>query len=254
MEEIGKYSTTYQSTACPGCGLYGVNTAIKQAWAELKLKPEDIVMTYDIGCNGNEASTFKVYGLKSLHGRALAAAIGVAQARDDLTVMSMAGDGGALQEGIQHLIAAVRNDLNITFLLTNNLEFALTTGQYTATVPKGRVSKTAPWGVKEIPINPCSLVLTLGGTFAGRVFAGELIQMKEVIKAAIKHRGFSFIEVYQPCVTFNKVNTFDWYKARVKDVTTMKGYDKTDREKALKLSQQVDKEIPIGLLFHENTQ
>ncbi len=242
------YNTNYNPTWCPGCGNFGIWTALKNALAELGIEPRNLVIVYDIGCIGNMASTIKCYGFHSLHGRALPVAVGVKLANPKLTVLAIAGDGGAYGEGTNHFIHSARYNSDVLFLVANNRSFSLTTGQASPTSDLGFVTKTTPFGEVKQPINPIALSLSSGASFVARGVAFEPKDLTEIIKQAIQHKGFSHIDILQQCVTLNKVNTIDWYKKRIYKLRNNKTNNlKLAFDKALETEK-----IPVGVFYKKD--
>ncbi|MBU4360271.1 thiamine pyrophosphate-dependent enzyme [Candidatus Parcubacteria bacterium] len=246
------YSTNYKPTWCPGCGNFGIWVALKNALAELGIESRNVVITYDIGCIGNMASTIKCYGFHSLHGRALPVAVGAKLANPKLTVIAVAGDGGAYSEGTNHLIHTARYNADVVYIVANNRSFSLTTGQASPTSEIGYVTKTTPWGEVKQPINPIALALSAGASFVARGVAFEPKHLMKVIKSAIQHKGFSHIDVLQQCVTLNKVNTVEWYKKRMYKLQDNPEHSgKIDNLKsAFDKALESDK-LPIGIFYQQ---
>lgn len=240
------YNTSYKPTWCPGCGDFGIWTAIKQALAELEIPSHKVVIVYGIGCAGNMANTIKCYAFHSLHGRALPVAVGAKLANKDLTVIAVAGDGDQYGEGGNHLLHTARYNADINLIVANNQSFSLTTGQASPTSDLGYVSKTTPWGEIKQPINPMALSLSAGSTFVARSLAFDPKHLVETIKSAISHKGFSHVDVLQQCVTFNKVNTIPWYKEHTYQLEA--GHDKQNFEQAMKKASEEEK-MPVGILY-----
>lgn len=249
MAQVEDYNTTVQPTWCPGCGNYGVWNSLKQALVGLNLEPHQVVLTYDIGCSGNMADKVNSYAFKSLHGRTIPVALGVKLANPNLKVISIGGDGGIMEEGINHLMWAARSNYDITVIMHNNQRFGLTTGQPTTTTDKNQPGKTAPWGVVEDSILPAHVALISKATFVARGFAGDPQHLTKLIKDAVKHRGFAFLEVLQPCVTFNKYNTFDWFRKRVYKLEDKKNYDTSNWEKAFEIATDWEEKIATGVIY-----
>jgi 2-oxoglutarate/2-oxoacid ferredoxin oxidoreductase subunit beta len=245
-----EYNTSYKPTWCPGCGDFGIWSAIKNALSELDISPHNVVITYDIGCIGNMASSVKCYGFHSLHGRALPVAVGAKLANPKLTVLSIVGDGGMYGEGTNHLIHSARYNVDVNLIVANNHSFSLTTGQSSPTSQRGYVTKTTPWGEIKKPINPIALSLSSGSSFVARATAFDIKHMTELIKQSIQHNGFSHLDVLQQCVTFNKVNTVQWIKDRVYKLEEG-GYKPNNIKKALDKSLEQDK-LPIGIFYKED--
>jgi len=197
-------NTGKEPTWCPGCGSYGFLTAFKKAIVKSKLLPKDIVVTYDIGCAANMVNLLNVCGFATLHGRSIPTAVGIKMANPRLTVIAQGGEGGILTEGANHLIHAAQRNDNINVIINNNFVFGLTTGQASAGTPKGTKTKTTPQGNPYEPVSAISLVAVAGGTFMARTPALNVEKTAEIILQAIKHPGFSLVEVIQPCVVWTK--------------------------------------------------
>jgi 2-oxoglutarate/2-oxoacid ferredoxin oxidoreductase subunit beta len=188
---------------CPGCGDYSVLTAVQLLMPELDVKPEDLVMVSGIGCSSRFPYYMNTYGLHSIHGRAPAIATGVALARPDLHVWVITGDGDGLSIGGNHLIHALRRNVNLTILLFNNQIYGLTKGQYSPTSEVGKVTKSTPFGSVDHPFNPISLAIGADATFVARTHDMDRKHMQEVFRRAHEHRGSAFVEIYQNCNVFN---------------------------------------------------
>ncbi|MBN2016472.1 2-oxoacid ferredoxin oxidoreductase [Candidatus Dojkabacteria bacterium] len=251
MAQVSDYNTTIEPNWCPGCGNFALWNSLKQALAEMGKEPNEVVITYDIGCAGNMADKLNSYGFKSLHGRTVPVATAIKIANPDLTVISTGGDGGIMEEGVTHLMWAARSNYNITVIMHNNQRFGLTTGQQTVTTKKGEPGKTAPGGIVEESITPAHVALISKATFVARGFAGDPVQLVKLMKAAVKHKGFSFLEILQPCVTFNKVNTFQWFQERVYKLEDKKNYNPSDWDKAFDIAKDVEERIATGILYQD---
>jgi len=231
---------------CAGCGNFSVRIALSQALAELNLQPKDVLLFADVGCGGNGNNWFKTYVFHSLHGRSLPPAIGAKIVNPELTVIAQAGDGGAYGEGLNHLAHACRINVPVVYLVHNNQIYSLTAGQASPATDMGSKTVSTPFGVSEFPVNPLALAISAGASFVARGFSGDIAHLKELIKSAILHKGFAFIDVLQPCVTLNKVNTFAWYKERVYKL------DKPlDKVRAFELALEKER-IPIGIFYEES--
>jgi len=240
--------TGYPPTWCPGCGNWVIGVALKQALVELGYSPDGVVVVFGIGCSGNMNDFLNAYGFHSLHGRAIPNAIGIKLANHKLPVIAVVGDGDCYGEGGNHLIHAARGNHDITVLVHDNRVYGLTTGQVAPTAQKGFKSKSTPRGIIELPFNPLSLTLLAGATFLGQAFAGDAIFLKELIKQAILHKGFSLLNILQPCVTFNKINTYQYYQSRIYKLDN--NYLKENFEEALKKANQLYEErFPIGVIY-----
>jgi len=252
--DINTYNTKEMIQWCPGCGNFGILTAIKMALAELKKQPHEVVISSGVGCNSKIPHYVMTYGFEGLHGRPVPVAEGIKLANHKLTVIAEGGDGDGYQEGIQHFIHVMRRNHDITYIVHDNQLYGLTTGQASATTLLGTKTKTTLHGVIETPLNPILLAIDNGATYIARGFAGDIPHLKELIKGAIAHKGFSLVEVFQPCVTFNKLNTYEWFRERVYKLEEA-GHDSRDkkaaREKAEEEVLTQYKKIPIGLFYKE---
>jgi len=216
----------------------------------MDLKPEEMVVVTGIGCHGRLNNYFNAYGFHALHGRALPVAQGIKLANRQLSVMAISGDGDAYSIGLGHFIHAVRRNVNITYIVVNNMIYGLTQGQTSPTSRKGFVSKSTPFGSKESPLCGPHLALVSGGTFIARGFSGAPKQLIWLLENGIRHNGFSLIEVFSPCVTHNLMNTYDWFRKNTYDVDQATGYDPKSREKAWKFLNDKQK-LAMGLLYQE---
>jgi 2-oxoglutarate ferredoxin oxidoreductase subunit beta len=248
---IKQYETPATNTWCPGCGNYAILMTVKQALAELEIHREDVVAVSGIGCHGKFTDYIKINGIHTIHGRVLPVATGIKLSNDKLTVLGFAGDGDAFNIGIGHFPHAARRNVNMAYIIHNNLIYGLTTGQISPTSKKGFVTKTSPRGEWSIAINPLTQALTSQASYVARVFAGEPMQMKAVLMDAIKHEGFALVDVLQPCVTFNKVNSYQFYKERVYKLEEEK-HDTSDWNKAYSKAEEWGERIPIGAFYKEN--
>jgi len=237
-------------TWCPGCGDYGIWAAIKKALMESGLSAEELVVCFDIGCSGNMADFLKVYGFHTLHGRALPIAEGIKMANHGLKVLVIGGDGGMYGEGMGHFIAACRGNHDITLLVHDNQTYGLTTGQSSPTTTQGVETKSTPQGVIEVPANPMALALTAGAGWVGRSYSGDIPFTTDLLKQALRYKGFSLLDVFQPCVTFNKRNTHQWFQQKTVKLETMEGYSKEDLSIAWKMAQ-MSEQLPIGVLYEK---
>lgn len=240
--ETGKFPTW-----CPGCGNFGIWTALKQALVELNIEPHRTIIVFGIGCSGNESNFIKAYGFHGLHGRTLPVAEGIALANSGLTTIAIGGDGDGYGEGMAHFIHTIRANPNITYIVHDNQVYSLTKGQTSPTSEHGFKTPSTPFGNPDNPINPLTLALTAGAGFVARGFAGDTTQLTALIKSAIQHRGFSLVDVFQPCVTFNATNTFKWFYGKVVKLETLK-HDATNRDAAWKQAQNTDK-LPLGIFY-----
>jgi 2-oxoglutarate ferredoxin oxidoreductase subunit beta len=244
------YNTRVTPTWCAGCGAFSTWSSIKNALVNLKKHPHEVVLTYDIGCSGNMADKLNSYGYKTLHGRSIAIAGGIKIANPDLTVIATGGDGGLLEEGVNHLLWAARSNYDITAMVNNNQRFSLTTGQPTVTTVKGEPGKTAPEGIVEQSINPAHMVLIAGASFVARSFSGDPAQLTQILEAAVKHPGFAYVEVFQPCVTFNDKNTVQWFRDKIKKLEEV-DHNPNSRKQAMEKASLDGENIYTGIIYQD---
>ena len=238
---------------CPGCGDFGVLAAFQKALVELQIQPYSVVTISGIGCSSNLPGYIETYGMHTLHGRALAVATGVKMANHDLTVVVTGGDGDGFGIGGNHFMHTIRRNVDLLYLAMDNQIYGLTTGQVSPTSRIGMKTKSTPFGSVEGPINPIALALAAGGTFVARAFSGDQKHLTDLIKQGLRHKGFAFIDIFSPCVTYNHDNTYPWFKARVKRLEDDPGYDPKNWVMAMEKSQIWGEEIPIGK-FYEDTE
>lgn len=247
MVDIQDFSG-YSPTWCPGCGDWGIGLAIKQAFVQLGYDPSSVAVVFGIGCSGNMNDFLNAYAIHALHGRALPNAIGIKLANHKLPVVAIVGDGDCYGEGGNHLLHACRGNHDITVIVHDNGVYGLTTGQVAPTAQKGFKSKSTPEGIIEVPVNPLALAITSGATFVAQSFAGDVNNTVAMIKAGIKHKGFSLINILQPCVTFNKINTYQYYLKRVYKLGV--DYKKDDFKLAVQKSLEINEEkFPLGVIY-----
>lgn len=245
---IKDFDTVAKPDWCPGCGNFGIQAAVKMALVKLNIEPHNVAMVAGIGCGSKIPHWVDTYGLHTLHGRAIPPAAAVKLANPKLTVLVNAGDGDGYGIGVGHLVHTVRRNIDITYMVHNNMVYGLTKGQATPTSAKGYVSPSTPFGIIEEPLNPIALALSAGATFVARGYSGDVMHLKMLIEEAIKHKGFSLIDIYQPCVTFNKINTYEYFLKNVYKLESEPDYDKTNFEMASKKAWQSDK-LPIGIFY-----
>ncbi|MGB7134667.1 MAG: 2-oxoacid:ferredoxin oxidoreductase subunit beta [Acidobacteriaceae bacterium] len=234
---------------CPGCGDFGVLAAVQKALVELQIPNHQIVTVSGIGCSSNFPGFIETYGMHTLHGRSLPVATGVKMANPDLTVLVTGGDGDGLGIGGNHLTHTIRRNVDLTYIIMDNQIYGLTTGQTSPTSRLGMRTKSTPFGNIEGPLYPITMALAAGATFVARGFSGDQKHLTDLIRQAIQHKGFSFLDVFSPCVTYNKDNTFQWFRPRVKKLEDDANYDSTDWLAAMDKSTVWGEEIPIGKFF-----
>jgi len=246
--------TQAKITWCPGCSNFGILAAFKGAIEDLvknkEIKMEEVVIGSGIGCHGKISDYLDLNSFYGLHGRIVPLLSGVKIANPNLKVIAFSGDGDAYAEGIEHLIHAAKRNIDLTLIVHNNQTFALTTGQFTPTSPKGFKGKSTPEGSEEEPFNPLFLMLSSGATFVARSYALEVRKTQEIIKEAIKHQGFSFIDILQPCLSLN--DTRDYYQKRIYWLDEFRQKDNFDF--ALEKIREWNNKIPLGIFYQIKKQ
>lgn len=214
---------------CPGCGDFSIQAAIQKACAANGLEPEELALVTGIGCSGRLSGYIKSYGFHSTHGRSLPVAQGIKMANQELTVIASGGDGDGFAIGMGHTIHALKRNIDITYIVMDNQIYGLTKGQTSPTSDAGFVTKTTPDGAKENPIAPLKAAMASGATFIAQSLSSDIKGLTAIIQEALNHKGFSFVNVFSPCVTYNKINTYDWYKENIVDIADLEDYDNADR-------------------------
>lgn len=247
--------TPVENTWCAGCGNFGMLQAVKMGLNELVEEGEsdidDFVMSSGIGCHAKIFDYLKMNGFYSIHGRVPPTITGIKVANPQLNVIGFAGDGDAYAEGVSHLIHAAKRNIDVTMVIHDNRVFALTTGQFTPTSPKGFSGKSTPQGSIEDPINPLHLMLASEASFVARGFPGELMHLKDLLKKGVNHPGFAVIDVLQPCVTF--YNLWSYLKESVYKLSE-EGHDEKDFQAAWDKAGETDDQVPIGLFYKEERE
>ncbi|MBU2214021.1 2-oxoacid:ferredoxin oxidoreductase subunit beta [Patescibacteria group bacterium] len=245
---IGDYESGNLCTWCDGCGDYGVLGATKRALVELGLAPHQVLLCFDVGCHGNMSDKLLGYRVHGLHGRVIALAAGASLANPDIPVLAFGGDGACFSEGVGHLVHAIRSNYNMTFVLHNNANYGLTTGQASSLTPKGQKMNTAPHGTVEETINSMDFVFSLNPTFVARGFSGNIRQLTDILKAAVNHRGFSYVDVLQACPAYNKFATHEYLLEKCYDAN-VEGHDSSNFEVARKIAVDTSERISTGVLY-----
>ncbi len=245
---IGDFSTPETPSWCPGCGNFGIISSLKQALLQSGSDPDNTVVVSGIGCGSLMPYWFKTYGVCTLHGRAIPFGTGVKIANHDLRVIVNCGDGDGLGIGAGHFVHFFRRNLDITVIIDNNGVYGLTKGQTSPTAKKGTVTSSTPFGSLEEFTNGEALAITMGATFVARGYTADQKGLTEILKKAIEHKGSSFVNILQPCVIFNKVETYDFYKERV--LTLEKPF--ASRNEAYAFVTTPQEKIPVGIIFEEN--
>ena len=236
----------YEPTWCPGWN-YAIRTALKQALEELNLPPHEVVISSGIGQAAKMPQYIKVNGFNGLHGRALPPAIGIKLANKDLKVIVESGDGDTYGEGGNHFIHTIRRNIDIAHFVHDNQVYGLTKGQASPTTAMGQKTTLQFDGVKLEALNPLTLAMAAGAGFVARGFSGDIPHLVEIMKQAITYRGYALVDILQPCVVWNKVNTFAWYRDRVYHLP--EDYDFTDRDEAFRRASEFGDKIPVGVIY-----
>ena len=231
---------------CPGCGDFKILEALKLALEELGLKPHQVVVASGIGQAAKMPHYLNCHSVNGLHGRALPLATGIKASNRSLTVIAVGGDGDMYGEGGNHFIHAIRRNPDITNIICNNMIYGLTKGQGSPTTPKGTKTTTQPYGVTSNPLNPLLMAISAGVTFAARASALDVERTKEIMKMAIKHKGYSMIDIFQPCVSFNKVNTWQWLAGATRPLDLAR--DASDKLEAMSLAMESEP-YPVGIIY-----
>lgn len=234
---------------CPGCGDYPILKVLKQALAELEIAPENLMMVSGIGQAAKIPHYLRCHAFNGLHGRALPAAFAIQASHPHLTVIAESGDGDMYGEGGNHWTHTVRRNPNITNIVHNNMVYGLTKGQASPTSRRGFVTPVQVGGVILEPFNPLASAIALDASFVARAFIGNQEQTKEILKKAIQHNGYALVDIFQPCVSFNKVNTFAWFKDNT--YTLGNDHDPTDRQAAFRRACEESEgdKLPLGIFY-----
>jgi len=248
--EVTNLTTKAKITWCPGCLNSSILVSFRQAVAELvneeKLQHEKLVVFAGIGCHGKISDYLNINSFTSLHGRLVPAMTGAKCANPALTIVGFSGDGDSYDEGVEHIIHAAKRNSDINLFIHNNRLFALTTGQANAMSPKGFKSKSTPFGSIEEPFNPLLLLLSAGATFVARTYAGDIAGTKKIMQAAIAHKGFSYVDIIQPCLTF--FDTRDYFKERIYWLD--ENFPTNDLKMAMdKAQENKDGKVPLGTFY-----
>lgn len=248
---VQDYLSSVENQWCPGCGNFGILRAVKRALVELKLEPHQVLFVSGIGQAGKFPHYLKCNLLNELHGRALPAAIAAKIVNPELKVVAVGGDGDGYGEGGNHFISAMIRNVQVTYLVHNNQVYGLTKGQASPTSSQGFITKTTLNGAGE-PLNPLALAVASNATFVARSYSADTDHLSQTVSQAIQHKGFALIDILQPCVTYNHVNTYQFYQSRLYKLEDDKNYDPTDRVAAFKKTLEWGEKIPIGIFYKCN--
>ena len=246
LEDYGQYETAW----CPGCGNFSIVEAVKKALVASDLEPHQVLFVSGIGQAAKAPHYLNANVFNGLHGRSLPVATGAKIANPDLTVIVQSGDGCNYGEGGNHFLAAIRRNIDVTLLVHNNQIYGLTKGQASPTTAEDFITKAQPEGVASSPFNPIAVAVAMQACFVARGFSGMVDHLSELIQQGIAHQGFALIDILQPCVSFNKVNTFAWYKKRCYPLP--EEYDPIDWDNAMKTAVEWGEKIPIGIIYRNN--
>ncbi len=252
MATLQDFRTNEKAWWCPGCGDFGVLAAMQKALVAVGANPATTAIVAGIGCSGKIGNYINSYNLHVPHGRALPAALGIKLANRDLMVLVAGGDGDGYAIGMGHFMHSLRRNANITYVVMDNHVYGLTKGQTSPTSEEGFQTKTSPQGSIERPIHPLMLAVSAGATFVAQGFSSWQPQLASLIQKGIEHPGFSLINVISPCVTYNKVNTYDWYKKNLQNLDEDSTYQPTNRARALARLHESD-EMVTGLIYQEES-
>ncbi|ATO47867.1 MULTISPECIES: 2-oxoacid:ferredoxin oxidoreductase subunit beta [Brevibacillus] len=253
MATFKEFRNSTKPNWCPGCGDFSVQAAIQRAAANVGLEPENLAVVSGIGCSGRISGYINCYGFHGVHGRALPIAQGLKMANRELTVIASGGDGDGFAIGMGHTVHAIRRNMDITYIVMDNQIYGLTKGQTSPRSAAGFVTKSTPAGAIEQAISPIELALSAGATFVAQSVSSDLKGLTDVIEKGIQHKGFSLINVFSPCVTFNKVNTYDWFKQNIVPVDSIEGYDKHNKIMAMSHSM-ANKGLLTGIVYQNTEQ
>lgn len=247
MPKLADFKTDAKSWWCAGCGDFGVLAALQKALVNLGKNPHEVALVAGIGCSGKIGNYINCYNFHVVHGRSLPTALGIKLANRDLTVLAAGGDGDGYAIGMGHFLHTVRRNPDITYIVMDNHVYGLTKGQTSPTSDLGFKSKSQTVANAERPVKPLQLAVAAGATFVAQGFSGDVKQLTSLIEKGIQHKGFSLINCISPCVTFNKLNTYDFYRESLTSVDDIEGYDPADRAQALKALIDHD-ELLTGLI------
>jgi 2-oxoglutarate/2-oxoacid ferredoxin oxidoreductase subunit beta len=243
---VEDYKSGTKPTWCPGCGDFGVLNAVYNSLRAKGYQPEDVVLVSGIGCSSRLPFFSSTYGFHTVHGRTMPIATGIKVANPSLKVLALGGDGDAFAIGGGHFIHAARRNLDVCYVIMDNAIYGLTKGQTSPTSMVGFVTKTTPKGTPDRPVNPLQLAMASGATFVARAFSGKPKELADLIVRGIDHKGFAIIDTYSPCPTFNKVNTFKYYRDQAIDLP--RDHDPSDVTRAWAAAASIDP-VYLGVLY-----
>lgn len=240
---------TFETAWCPGCGNFNILDSLKNALTDLQLDPHDVLMVGGIGQAAKLPQYISANSFCGLHGRSVPPAAAAKIVNPKLTVIINSGDGDSYGEGGNHFIHNIRRNIDIAHFIHDNQVYGLTKGQASPTADSGTVTPVQVEGNLNIPFNPVLMAIAAGAGFVARSFSGKPDHLREMMKQAIRFKGYAMVDILQPCVSFNKINTFAWYNQRVYELDG--AYDNTDRAAAMIKSMEFGDRIPIGVLYQK---
>ncbi|OMF36732.1 2-oxoacid ferredoxin oxidoreductase [Paenibacillus sp. FSL H8-0548] len=253
MATFKEFRNNVKPNWCPGCGDFSIQAAIQRAAANVGLEPENLAVISGIGCSGRISGYINAYGFHGIHGRVLPIAQGVKLANRELTVIASGGDGDGFAIGMGHTVHAIRRNLNVTYIVMDNQIYGLTKGQTSPRSAEGFKTKSTPEGSIESTLSPLEIAMSAGATFVAQSFSSDLKQLTKLIEEGINHEGFSLINVFSPCVTFNKINTYDWFKENIVNLEQFPEYDSSNRIEAMNKIMETNGML-TGLIYQNKTR
>lgn len=252
MAKTAEYKNAIRPNWCPGCGDFGIQMAIQEAASRRDIPFEKLALISGIGCSSRIGGYLYCYGAHTTHGRALPFAQGVKLANRDLEVVCCSGDGDAYAIGMGHTIHAIKRNVNITYIVFDNHVYGLTKGQTSPRSSVGFVTNTTPHGNVETPLAVTAMAIAAGAGFVAQSYALHRAELVDLIVRGMEHKGFSFINVFTPCVTYNKYNTYDWFKENLTSLAEVEGYDASDKLQALTKLTETDG-LVTGLIYEQES-
>lgn len=240
---------THETAWCPGCGNFGILDSLKMALEALGKDPHEVVIVGGIGQAAKTPQYLSANSFCGLHGRALPPAVAMKMANPNLTVIINTGDGDSYGEGGNHFLHNIRRNVDVAHFVHDNQVYGLTKGQSSPTTLEGMVTGAQTDGSQNTPLNPVLLALAAGAGFVARGFSGRPEHLKGLMERAITYKGYALVDIFQPCVSFNKLNTFTWYNSRVYELD--EGHDSGDWAAAMQRAQEFGERIPIGVLYEK---
>ncbi|MNI03672.1 2-oxoglutarate oxidoreductase subunit KorB [compost metagenome] len=253
MATLKDFRNNVKPNWCPGCGDFSIQAAIQRAAANVGLEPENLAIVSGIGCSGRISGYINAYGFHGVHGRSLPIAQGLKMANRELTVLAAGGDGDGFAIGMGHTVHSIRRNIDITYIVMDNQIYGLTKGQTSPRSAEGFKTKSTPQGSIESALAPLEVALAAGATFIAQSFSSNLKQLTAIIEAGMNHKGFSLINVFSPCVTFNKVNTYDWFKENIVDLDEFPDYDPSNRVMAMTKLMETNGML-TGIIYQDTTK